>query len=453
MIGWEATAQVGYPDFSDWDIYKNTLMDMAATDGINRMRLEIQINNENTVANSKSPVNDNDDPFVINWAGFQFGNKRSLIGSKKIEATNMLRARLAAMGEPPPYTVLCYVDFTSRAGFSFYHHNNPEEYAELIEAAFLTIHKEGGWVPDAVEIILEPDSGWNELWTPTKVANCLLATQKRLAKRGWHPRFIIPSVTNCPNGPNWYNGIKRANPAVLAFVDEFSYHRYGACTDSALAANKAAAEADGNRLAMTEFIGATYQELHKDLKANAVSWQQYTLAYNNEDTGAHYYRIDHTTHTVARSSRMKFLRQYFKFVRRGAVRVQASSSDAAFDPVAFTNTNGKQVVVVKASSGGSLNIQGLKTGTYGIKYTTEGNYDVDASPVTINAGQTLATSIPAAGVITVYGTSTGNTVPTLAHPGHTTSSSASKGGVSLTAERHRRNVPDAVEAKQSCQLR
>lgn len=403
IIGWEATAQVGYPDFKDWDLYKENLMDMAAADGINRLRLEVQINNENIAPNAEGAVNDNGDPNVINWSGFQFGNNRALIGSKKIEAANMLRTRLAASGEPMPYIVLCYVDFASRNGLSFYHHNNPQEYAELIEAAFLTVHNSAGWVPDAVEMILEVDSGWNDLWTPEKVANCLLATQKRLAKRGWNPRFIIPSVTNCPNGANWYNRIKKVNPAVLAYVDELSYHRYGECTDRALENNRAAAAVDGNHLSMTEFLGATYEHLHKDLKANAVAWQQYTLAYDDKDNGAHYYRIDHSSHTVTISSRMKFLRQYFKYVRRGAVRMEAVTSDPTFDPVAFTNTNGNQVVIVKASGAGSFNIRGLKAGTYGVKYTTLNQYDVDTDPITIEEGQSLTARMPSSGVLTVYG--------------------------------------------------
>jgi hypothetical protein len=102
-------------------------------------------------------------------------------------------------------------------------------------------------------------------------------------------------------------------------------------------------------------------------------------------------------------SRTKLLRQYFKFVRRGAVRIEASSSDGDFDPLGFINANGKYVVVVKASNGGSFSIGGLPAGAYGIKYTTSSDYDVGLSDAVINSGQNLTANIPDGGVITIYG--------------------------------------------------
>jgi hypothetical protein len=70
--------------------------------------------------------------------------------------------------------------------------------------------------------------------------------------------------------------------------------------------------------------------------------------------------------------------------------------------VAFVNTNGKYVVVVNATTSGSFNVQGLPAGTYGIKYTTANQYNIDLSDVNLTAGQSLTTNIPTSGVITVY---------------------------------------------------
>jgi len=60
------------------------------------------------------------------------------------------------------------------------------------------------------------------------------------------------------------------------------------------------------------------------------------------------------------------------------------------------------VVVVKADAAGSLTIQGLPAGTYGIKYTTSREYDVDLPDVTVGPGQDVHASMPDPGVITVY---------------------------------------------------
>ena len=130
------------------------------------------------------------------------------------------------------------------------------------------------------------------------------------------------------------------------------------------------------------------------------------------------YNVDTTNPTspvVTISNRSKFIRQYTKFIRPGARRIGATGN-SNFDPVAFINANGKYVVVVKASTGGSFSIQGLPASTYGIFYTTGdgvnvGQYDVNQPNIAIGAGQALNTSIPAAGVLTVYGKSTTGNAP------------------------------------------
>jgi hypothetical protein len=84
------------------------------------------------------------------------------------------------------------------------------------------------------------------------------------------------------------------------------------------------------------------------------------------------------------------------------VRVGAQSADARFSPVAFRNANGKYVVVVKATAGGSFTVGGLPAGTYGIDYTTAADYMKPLADVTISGSQAVNTSIPAAGVLTIF---------------------------------------------------
>ena len=157
---------------------------------------------------------------------------------------------------------------------------------------------------------------------------------------------------------------------------------------------------------MLEHMGSTYQDLHNDLKLGRNSaWQQYTLAYCSGDNGGSYYWVDQSNPNnpvVKMGSRTKFLRQYFKFIRSGAVRIGATGDNSNFDPLAFINKNGTYVVVVKASQAGSFTVQGLPAGVYGIKYTTESQYDVNLPSQTIQNGQSLTTSIPGSGVITIY---------------------------------------------------
>ena len=87
------------------------------------------------------------------------------------------------------------------------------------------------------------------------------------------------------------------------------------------------------------------------------------------------YVIDHADPAhpkVLLGDKTKFLRQYYKFVRPGATRIEAASQVGTFDPLAFINADGGYVVVVKCDAGGDFSLGGLAAGTYGIKYTTAG---------------------------------------------------------------------------------
>jgi len=73
-----------------------------------------------------------------------------------------------------------------------------------------------------------------------------------------------------------------------------------------------------------------------------------------------------------------------------------------FDPLAFINEDGRYVVVVKCDGGGEFSVQQLPAGTYGVKYTTASQYDVDLPAQAIGIGEAVVAGIPAAGVLTVY---------------------------------------------------
>lgn len=415
ISGWEATAQAGQSDFTDYPLYRDDLVSQAVADGINRIRLQIRTRAESPTPNASVSTNDNANPFVINPAGFQWNDNNGV--NVQADLINRMRTRLAQQGETL-YVNACRVDFQSADQL---HSKTAEEDAELWEATFLHLWNSFGWVPDAVEVILEADKTSNIDWTPARLNVSILATQRRLAAHGWHPKFILPSTTACRkvlsdgtsilNAVDWYNRIIAADSRVTSYISELSYHRYGGAniqctTDTDVATMSDIAAANGHSISMLEKIGADYKILHDEVKNGVVAWQQYALAYDpaiTGDNGSTYYLVNHSTHQVTIASRMKFLRQYFKFIRRGAVRIDAQSGNVNFDPVAFINPNGKYVVVVKAAAGGSFNLTQLPAGTYGIKYTTATRYNIDLADQVVGAGQVLMTAIPAAGVITVYG--------------------------------------------------
>jgi hypothetical protein len=418
MTGWEATAQAGESYSKAFDKYKEKLFDAAVNDlGINRLRLEIRSGAENPSdffsafaagrisekewrARYYEVVNDNDDPFVFNETGFQFSELDSTVENVVLP----MKKRLAARGEKL-FVNLNYVDFADgNKEANFRHKTDPEEYAEFILAAYRHLEKKYGFVPDAVTVILEPDN--NTGWTGTDIGRAIAATAKRLQANNFKPAFIAPSTTNAANAPVYIDEIAKI-PGAIEFITEFSYHRYCCASPEILQRIAERAAKYDKKTAMLEWIGADYETLHEDLKtANNSAWQQYTLAFPNQpDNGAQYFRVDDkniANPTVAIESRAAFLRQYFRYVRAGAQRVGAESSNPNFDALAFINSNGGYVLVVKTSAPGSIAVQNLPPAKYGVSYATAKQADVSAPDAAIKAGETLNAAIPSAGVLTVY---------------------------------------------------
>jgi hypothetical protein len=379
--------------------------------GINRVRLETRSGHENPVdhytayRNSHQPsawypyryeaINDNDDPAVAREGGFQFAEL-----DHKVEVVIApMRALLAARGERL-YVNLTYVDFIASA---WKQSSSPAEYAELIHAAFLHLQSRYGFVPDAVEIILEPDNTQN--WTAEVIGRAIVAAGDRLKAAGFRPAFIAPSNTNMRSALEYLNGVVSV-PRVLEYLTDVAYHRYAGVSSQTVAALAARGNELGLRTAMLEHIESTYHDLHEDLRLGQNSaWQQFTLAYCGPDNGAHYYFFDENVQSgssAVMGDRTRYFRQYFSFVRLNARRIGAVSGDSRLDPLAFRNVNGKVVVIVKTTTGAPVAINRLPPGTYGVTYTTASESFVAGSDIAVGSSGTLRVTMPGAGVITIY---------------------------------------------------
>jgi len=414
ITGWEAMSHGGQM-MPNRQLVQPTLLDRAANDlGINRVRLEIRSGSEHmrdTTAEWQAglltnlqlqqvwytTVNDNDDADVIDWNGFHFTE----LDLKIDQLVNPLRALLEARGEEL-FVNLTYVSFTPNNDL----HRKAEEYAEFVLATYLHIQQKYGWVPDTWEVMLEPDNVKN--WTGERVGRSIVAAAKRLQAAGFAPRFIAPSTANIRRALTFIDELMSVRGA-RQHVSELSYHRYGAFTDEHLRMIAEKGRRFGVATAMLEHIGSGYEHLHHDLTVAQVSaWEQFVLAPQRPgpgDNGAQLYMLDDRdpeNPRVVMARRTKFLRQYFKFIRHGAVRIGATSADPAFDPVAFVHPDGGTVVVVKAEGGGAFTVGGLPGATYGVKYTTSAEYDVDLPDIPLASGAALAAAIPAKGVLTIY---------------------------------------------------
>ena len=405
MVGWEATAQAGQGT-AQFDGYQSELMDLAANDlGVNRIRIEVASGAENTVdyyaqyragtitstqfnAQRYAWVNDNGDPNTINPAGFKWSKL-----DEGVEATILpLRSRLAARGEAL-YVNLNYVSFGGSTA-----QQSAAEYAELILATFQHMQSRYGFVPDAVEIILEPDN--NTIRTGAGIGGLIATTGARLAAAGFHPDFIAPSVMNMGNAVTYLNGIAAVSGA-LTYLTDVAYHRYSGVSDANLNAIRTRAAQLGLRTSMLEHIGSGVEDLYKDLTlANVSAWQQYTLAYPTSDNGAQYYYISGGRPVAG--SRTHALRQYFRYVRAGAYRVAATSLNSSVRPVAFVNPGASMAVVLHIDAPGTYSVGGLRPGSYQVEMTNGAGTLVSMGSVTSVAGGSVTISPTQTGVLTLY---------------------------------------------------
>jgi len=415
MDGWEVTAPTsllagqkeGFPYFHQ-EVVNRAVNEV----GINRIRLEVRSGMENVDHNYQqlkngqiteeggwrplryATVNDNNDPHNLNAAGFDFTELDDAID----EAALPLRALLQARGERLWINV-CYVAFTQQITTGTYIHGDAEEYAEFVLAAYLHMQQKYGFTPDTWEVILEPDNGIVQWSNGGVVGRAIAAAARRLRENGFTPHFVAPSVTDMGNAGRYFDELA-AVPGAVAAMSELSYHRYGGATAANLAQIVQRAQANGLKTAMLEFwFGqATHQVLHDDLKNGRNSAWQGTLL--QELFSINLADVQHPAITLREDTRFNL--QYYRYIRAGAQRIGASSVADPFDPVAFINTNGTYVVVVEAGGAGDVSVAGLPAGDYRVSYAIAGRSEPASAPITVAPGGILRTTMPAAGVLTVF---------------------------------------------------
>jgi hypothetical protein len=424
ITGWESNTFILFRTAPGFSSLRDTLLDIAVHDiGMNRIQLNVKSGVENTTDyyaiwvengcpdwpdplyydwryNRYATVNDNEDPNVINWDGFNFTEMDWEIENKVLP----MKQRMEENGEDL-HISLSYVGFAQQiqGGGEYIHHDPPAEYGEFILAATLHMQNRWGLTPDSWEAIIEPDNVLQ--WDGTLIGQAIVEAGIRLAAHGIDAKFSAPSNTDMGEAVVYFDDLIQVE-GVLPYLEEISYHRYVNANPQNLQQIANRAVQYGLNTSMLEwwFDNATYEVLYEDLTLGRNSaWQGHAL------DGLVTFDISDTTNIqIEVRDVVKYNRQYFKYVRKGAVRIGASSNNGLLAPTAFVNSNGNYVVVVKAVLGSDFTVYGLPAGLYGIKYTTGSAgqpptaYDVDLADVDVGVDGALSTGIPSGGLITIY---------------------------------------------------
>jgi hypothetical protein len=379
ISGWEAVAQAGELDFPNlFPKYQASLFDQAVNElGINRLRLEV----------NSQPAGTPGSPFDLQTL------------DRTVELVALpIKQRLESNHERLWLNVTVVGNELQ---------DDPGKFASQTLAVYQHLQSRYSLVPDSWEILEPGQFHWKSAMA---TANALLAAAQLLGSDGFAPYIVTPSSEcGAQTAMDYFDAETRSVPDLVPYIREFAYHRYCPPSPQDLQRVAQLGQRYGIATAQLEHIGSDYHDLHADLKlANVSAWEQYALAYPKcpaQDDGDVYYVISRCggeEPAIQLGWRTRFLRQYFKYIRRGAVRIQATSTSAFFDPLAFVNTNSGFVVVVNATRGGQFLITGLPAGFYGIKYTTDHEYNVDLPSILLGDGQDLHAAIPEAGVVTIY---------------------------------------------------
>ena len=447
IMGWETTTRLWeYNKTKDrfdgsWVPISGQIYDKLVGElGINRVRIELRSGAENPVdywsqfeagkigykafrRHYYEKVNDDADPNHLNPAGVQFSHLDYQVEKMVLP----IKERVEANGENL-FINLNYVDFgqTDFKG-DISHAQQPAEYAELIHAAFVHLRDKYGIVPDALEVILEPDN--SDHWRGRQIGEAIVATNKRLKADGFNLKFIAPSTDSAGRAPAYFDEMMVV-PGVAPLISTLSYHRYDSPKPPVMKSIAATARSIGlaNSLvdrvspvpgiaeraakhristAMLEHLSGDAAELYEDLTVGQVSaWQQYDIARKDvpgePDEGGDYlvvFDANPKAPIIRMAERTRGLAQYFRHIRMGATRIEARSNDDDVKPVAFKNKDGSFVVVVITDRRREYTVRGLPRGRYLASYTTAKDTGRELPP--IFARDAIKLSLPAAGILTI----------------------------------------------------
>jgi O-glycosyl hydrolase len=275
--------------------------------------------------------------------------------------------------------------------------------------------------------------------SPAQTTNVLDALGPTLASSG------LSTQMECCATEGWdyaqqYAAAIEADPTSLADTAVFTSHGYTEAPDSALSGwTKPAWETewstfetwdpawdDGTDASGMSWAQNIYNGLtNANLSAFLYWWGSTTPSENGDNEGL----LEINGSTVTAAGRLWAFANYSDFVRPGAVRIGATSSDSNLLLTAFKNTNGTVAIVAVNNNTSadpvtfSLTGTGVANGAVATPYVSDASSNVAAQPGIAVSGGAFSSTLPARSVVTfdipAGSTTTGNTV-TVTNPGSQT---------------------------------
>ena len=295
---------------------------------------------------------------------------------------------------------------------------NRGEYAEYALSFLQYLKNTHGLEADYYVICNEAGNG--NAFSPGVVAGMVKTLGPMLPGAGLATLIQFPESVNPAVAWNNYITSVQGDSEFWQFVGCVTYHLYGT-RDPYRSYIRDDAHNRGLPTGQTEYMSKSFDNLYNDLTLGGVSfWNIYGLAGPWSEN----IRINLDNTSFVRGPNHWKFRQVFRYVRRGAVRVEASSDDTNVRALAFVDAGEVTVVLANASGSRTVSVSGLPAGTYGVCHTVGSGPYVEDGLQAVTAGQPLSLTVPSDAVVTIYPHPGGNLPPTVtdwkASPSHLT---------------------------------
>ena len=403
ILGWGAASWS--PPWVSQSLREALIRDAVNELGLTRLRLELPSGN-GAEARAWEWLNDDWDPLTINWSAFNTAAADRRIAEMVVP----FKQAVEANGDPfNIYVSPSLFDGGSSGAAPVWLLNNPGEYAEFALAYLLNLKNTFGIEADFYCILNE--AGNNNPFNASVVAQMIKTLGPRLETAGLSTRIEFPESVNAQAAWNSYIQNVMGDEDVWPYVGCLSYHLYGT-NDPYRSYIRDLGLSMSLPTAQTEYMNLNMNYLYDDLILGGVSyWEIYGLGqcfeWNPNNT------------SFNRINQYWNFRQVMHYVRPGAVRIEAVSSDPNLRVLAFMHDGLMTAVLINGSGSRAARIQNLPVGTYGICQSIgSGVYqELGLQTVVSPRGQSetgaLSINVPSNTVMTVYSHPEANLPPSV----------------------------------------
>ncbi|MGQ9731266.1 MAG: hypothetical protein ACUVX8_08305 [Candidatus Zipacnadales bacterium] len=403
ILGWGKTT----PWMSVPRLLRDQCIDRAVNDlGLNRLRFEGMCGNR-IKFRSWEWLNDNDDPFNINWEGFN----TEQLDMRVREWLVPWKAAVEARDEPfNLYVSPSFFKGGSSGDLPPWMAADPQEYAEWALALLLRLRDEHGITADYYSICNE--AGNNNVFTAQVVAQMTRALVPRLREAGFQTLIQFPESVNAHVAWQYIEELRNESQ-IWDWIGLLSYHWYGRDNQAAMVKVRDFARERGLPTAQTEFMDLTIDHLYDDLVLGGTSyWEIYGLATPDFEAA-----LSHISSTSFRGGPWYWqFRQVIHYVRPGAVRLEATSTDMRLRALAFEAQGKRTVVLINTSvphMDRTVAVKGLAPGIYGVSQAIGQNPCQELGLREVGADGVTTVTVKGNSVLTVYPREAANRPPTV----------------------------------------